>query len=306
MGKPNRNTRPREQEGFTLVELLVVIGIIALLAGLLIPTVGYIKEQGYKARTAAQINNVRAATEAYYGTFHAYPGPLSDAEMFGVNRGPTYPSGISGNITGTENLVLGLVGGLGINSNSVAFITTQVGTGPVGFRFVGNSVAAGKGYSPFMANDTSTMSPNNNAPFAFAGGSATPSDSAIPEFVDSYPEPLPLLYLRARPGATVPLGSLPVGDQPNSTLPYNLLQIYPYTRAPAYAPPAKRGLIDVGPVQKPSGNGPFHGGEYFSDPQFDLGHAQPRAKDTFILISAGPDRIYGTADDITTFGSVLP
>jgi len=32
----------------------------------------------------------------------------------------------------------------------------------------------------------------------------------------------------------------------------------------------------------------------------------PRAKDEFILISAGPDRTYGTSDDITSFGDVEP
>jgi hypothetical protein len=31
---------------------------------------------------------------------------------------------------------------------------------------------------------------------------------------------------------------------------------------------------------------------------------RPRAVDTFILISAGPDGIYGTTDDITSFGDV--
>ena len=30
---------------------------------------------------------------------------------------------------------------------------------------------------------------------------------------------------------------------------------------------------------------------------------QPRQKNRFILISAGPDRVYGTADDITSFGN---
>ena len=31
----------------------------------------------------------------------------------------------------------------------------------------------------------------------------------------------------------------------------------------------------------------------------------PRNKDKYILISAGSDRVYGTPDDITNFGSVL-
>ena len=32
----------------------------------------------------------------------------------------------------------------------------------------------------------------------------------------------------------------------------------------------------------------------------------PRSKDSFILISPGSDRIYGTADDIVSFGPVGP
>ena len=36
------------------------------------------------------------------------------------------------------------------------------------------------------------------------------------------------------------------------------------------------------------------------------GLLQPRQKDSYILISPGADRVYGTADDITNFGDVLP
>ncbi len=32
----------------------------------------------------------------------------------------------------------------------------------------------------------------------------------------------------------------------------------------------------------------------------------PRQKDGYILISAGPDRVYGTTDDLTNFGPVSP
>jgi hypothetical protein len=32
----------------------------------------------------------------------------------------------------------------------------------------------------------------------------------------------------------------------------------------------------------------------------------PRQKDRYIIISAGKDRVYGTDDDITNFGSVTP
>jgi glucose-1-phosphate adenylyltransferase len=46
---------------------------------------------------------------------------------------------------------------------------------------------------------------------------------------------------------------------------------------------------------------PFDGYAYLESPQMPN---NARNKDSFILISAGPDRTYGTRDDIVNFGSV--
>jgi type II secretory pathway pseudopilin PulG len=57
---------------------------------------------------------------------------------------------------------------------------------------------------------------------------------------------------------------------------------------------------------------PYPAYPYFKDPNSPAFSATPlvlpyaRAKDTYILISAGIDRIYGTTDDITSFGDVRP
>ena len=71
--------------GFTLVELLVVISIIGLLAGLAIPAIGSARKSGYKAKDLSNVRQITGAILNYAtelgGTL---PGP--------VNRGCKMPS----------------------------------------------------------------------------------------------------------------------------------------------------------------------------------------------------------------------
>ena len=71
----------RASEGFTLVELLVVLVIVGLLAGMVAPKVlGYLG--GARRDTAiAQIRNIENALELYYIDNGSYP---SDAEGLGA------------------------------------------------------------------------------------------------------------------------------------------------------------------------------------------------------------------------------
>src|SRR5215210_2946023 len=125
-------TPRRRISAFTLVELMVVILIIGILIGILIPVVGAIKRKAQAASSLAQLNALRGAIEAYQQTYGAYPGPIADNIMFQVPPGdPNLPQGItpaqgSGcHVTQSENLVLGLLGGLRNNNGvvEVAFDT---------------------------------------------------------------------------------------------------------------------------------------------------------------------------------------
>ncbi len=61
-------------KGFTIVELLVVISIIALLIGILLPAIGKARD---KARTTTSVSNLRQLAIAH----NAYAGDWEDAQM---------------------------------------------------------------------------------------------------------------------------------------------------------------------------------------------------------------------------------
>jgi len=67
------------RKGFTLVEILIVVAIIALLAGLALPGLRQIRLQGDIAKAKSDLRTIQTALEDYY-IHHdlAYPSLLSD------------------------------------------------------------------------------------------------------------------------------------------------------------------------------------------------------------------------------------
>ena len=53
-------------KGFTIIELLVVVAIIALLASIVLINVNSIRAQAADSKTKAQLSALRAAAESYY------------------------------------------------------------------------------------------------------------------------------------------------------------------------------------------------------------------------------------------------
>jgi type II secretory pathway pseudopilin PulG len=341
--------RPRIM-AFTLIELIVVIGILVILIGLLIPVVSRVRQSGYQADTNAFLMQLSSACQRYYDDFKAYPGPIAN-----TNIGPVTPSadfiaispqaaaGFDASdpfvspsaVTGSENLVLGLCGGLTYVSTGtpgIYYDASLVGTGPRSLNPANakkyTAYAEAVNVTPSFLNGTS-----KHGRYSDDGGAA--NDTLIPEFVDRYPAAMPILYLRARLGVPPALLSA-AADADNSVItngtrsgPYDLNDIIGYTASPIGVKQLKAGDYKgvTGPTHglRSIGRGatmtaatavadatmdstvhyPFNAYAYFRDPTNGtaLTNSQtPRAKDSYIIISAGSDRVYGTSDDITSFG----
>jgi prepilin-type N-terminal cleavage/methylation domain-containing protein len=266
-------------------------------------------------------------------------------------------------VTAAENLVLGLLGGVSVNKATannyfLEFDPAAVGQGAASLNpvragragtFMQNaSLSSGFFEDPDLRRDENTTGSGTTYTQA---GMTPPKDSMIPEFVDRFAQPMPILVLRSRTGGRARSQTLPAAysDKNNDVvvnLPstdvdavngqYNLVDITPYTQSqigrphslkqsayvPTYDKTKPHGLtgvdVTIGMNKNVSGetvNYPYNAFAYLADPSSydttktvasEKGKMKARKQDQIILISAGRDRVYGTDDDVTNFGSVKP
>jgi len=353
--------------GFTVAELVIVVAIIAVLASILIPVVGKVRQKAYSVDSENFLNSLVGAIERYHQDFRAYPGPVPNNLVSNSANPPLAPNppfqgnggggaiqvaataGFdpgggqiqSGQFTMAENVLLGLCGGLTVTGTGAAttlvYDPALVGSGPTSL----NTTGPRKTYAAYIEpnNLSWKSSTNGKTGHFFDDASSSINDSVIPEFVDRFPDPMPVLYLRAKVGAAAnpniaaSASNNSVITDDNATPPagvafragqYDISEVAPYVlpdsngstigvskRLPNYvggSTPPKHGLQQVVPGTSltPGSAGykyPYECFGYFQNPSIAN---TPRNKDGFILIGAGPDRVYGTKDDITNFGAVAP
>jgi prepilin-type N-terminal cleavage/methylation domain-containing protein len=70
----------RLRRAFTLIELLVVIGIIAVLVGILVPTVARVRESGRRTVCASNLRQIGIGLHRYFNDFNALPARYDGLE----------------------------------------------------------------------------------------------------------------------------------------------------------------------------------------------------------------------------------
>jgi type II secretory pathway pseudopilin PulG len=82
-----RHSSLRISDAFTLIELIVVLGLIIILTGLVLSTVGYARKKGARARAETEIAAMSAALESYKADNAVYPAYSGAAGAHALYQG---------------------------------------------------------------------------------------------------------------------------------------------------------------------------------------------------------------------------
>ncbi len=90
--------RDRNRNGFTLLELLVVIAVIAVLAGMLFPAIQSVLERAKKVQAKNDLTQIVTAVNAFYTDYGRYPLPASVTADSSATYGPGGSSAENGDL----------------------------------------------------------------------------------------------------------------------------------------------------------------------------------------------------------------
>ena len=281
----------RKKTGLTIIELLIVLGIIALLVGLLLPAVSAVKKMAKETKQKAQFATIELALEAFKNDYGDYP--------------PSDRSQVARIYAGSQKLAEALLGWdlLGFHPNSAwrgDGLDEQRGPGtydPAQTRDINgdgipDTFDERKGpylelatASAFKLVDLFRLNPIGSlAPDTFVICDVFGKEKIVLPNGKTTKAGAPILYYRANTSEKTIRGIYRVSDNEA------LVVIKQQADGRVHL------LVD------PTNQYEFFYNDYIRDPKITA-RPWPYRPDSYILISAGADGLYGTPDDICNFGN---
>ncbi len=274
----------RKRTGFTLIELLAALGIIALLAGLLIPAMSMVRRTAKETKQKAQFTTIELALTAFKNDYGDYPG--SDWAL-----GSDY--------CGTQKLTEALLGWdlLGFHPKSDFRSNGRNDDGefiydannPIFFDQRRGPYLELATFDAFRLGNISIRNPglfNNTGPLA-------PNTFVL---CDVFGEKKMMLSN----GKTVRAGA-PILYYRANTSAKTIREIYNAQDNDVLIQIKQQADNKEQPLSRPAGQFQYFY-DYIRDPKISA-RPWPYRPDSYILISAGADGLYGTSDDIRNFGN---
>jgi len=295
--------RNRIQVGFTLLEMLSALAIIAVMIGLLIPAISKIQDTAHTVKQKAQFGAIEIALEA----FNADTGDYPPSDYIGANQ-----------YCGAQELAEAIVGmdGFGFHPKS-AYRSDRLDTSGTTALYYGRSSAPILESLPYDDPDPSI--PDQKANLDLRKGPYVELEKANAVTVRSLYGNIPILnpdtfvladtFSNVKNTATGKKSGMPIlyykADVSNFLHDWNnpTLSTYNVNNNPFIGLPVPWDTSIVSPMGL-APNGPKIFYDRIRNPNFPgtvangYTDARPYRATSFILLSAGADGVYGSSDDV--------